>query len=220
MHFTLLQTAELLRHPHLQPYLAQCHNLSPIFLPVKSELSIKRRHKGSPFPNKYGTGNPKGERASPSKELRVVFERKPDAVKVHPLANDANNTRMILKCTSPSAHHKEAQQEFISNQVRAKENKFSSSKQVRKENMQELIISRGSSDLSIMSTLTMLHDYETRMKENPRSRQRAEALESLLEICASLLRQERLEELGGVLRPFGEEAVSSRETAICLVDRA
>lgn len=28
--------AELLRHPHLQPYLAKCSNLSPVFLPIKS----------------------------------------------------------------------------------------------------------------------------------------------------------------------------------------
>ncbi|XVE78861.1 hypothetical protein DITRI_Ditri14bG0012100 [Diplodiscus trichospermus] len=211
--------AELLRHPHLQPYLAQCHDLSPVFLPVKTELSIKCKPKGSTLANKYGTENPKGERVIPSKELRIVHEGKADALMVHRLANDASNPRIILECTS-STHHKEAREESTSQRSEMVqepsdyENKFSSSKQVRKEYLQEL--SRGSSDFSITSTLTMLHDYERRIKQDPQSQQREEALESLLEICASLLRQERLEELAGVLRPFGEEAVSSRETAIWL----
>ncbi|XP_047261582.1 serine/threonine-protein kinase Nek6-like, partial [Capsicum annuum] len=50
---------------------------------------------------------------------------------------------------------------------------------------------------------------------NP-TEQRAEALKSLLKVCAQLLKQEKINELAGVLKPFGNDGMSSRETAIWL----
>ncbi|XAR69434.1 Non-specific serine/threonine protein kinase [Bertholletia excelsa] len=86
--------------------------------------------------------------------------------------------------------------------------------QVEKEHMQ--VLNRGSSDISLLSTLTTVGGEDGKPElENP-CQQRADALESLLELCAWLLKQDKLEELAGVLKPFGEESVSSRETAIWL----
>ncbi|XP_052174383.1 serine/threonine-protein kinase Nek6-like [Diospyros lotus] len=79
------------------------------------------------------------------------------------------------------------------------------------------VLNQASSNISLLSTLAAVGGNSDSKREwgNP-SQQRADALESLLELCARLLKQDKLEELAGILKPFGEEAVSSRETAIWL----
>lgn len=100
-------------------------------------------------------------------------------------------------------------------EVKSKPDSITCSTQTGKDEINAM--NKESSDASLLlSTLTAIDGNEIRSDSDDPTQQRADALESLLELCARLLKQGKLEELDAVLKPFGEDVVSSRETAIWL----
>ncbi|KAI9080753.1 hypothetical protein K1719_037266 [Acacia pycnantha] len=84
-----------------------------------------------------------------------------------------------------------------------------------KENETVSAVDQIPSGISLSKPTEIGGDETKNVPERP-GEQRAGALESLLELCAQLLKQDKLDELARVLGPFGHETVSSRETAIWL----
>ncbi|CDP14602.1 unnamed protein product [Coffea canephora] len=195
--------AELLRHPHLQPYIAQYHNLSPVFVPIKSTKNSK--HKA---PQGQLSGKPKLGKDGKSGKENLVKQMQ------------GFNSRTSSSSTLTDQHEDTEQLAHTPQKIDgeseagAKVNDQQSS--MRAENVHSSNLSQEVGETSSISMQNFLHISKLRMKLDTASQERADALESLLELCAKLLKRERIEELAGVLKPFGEEAVSSRETAIWL----
>ncbi|PIN15160.1 Serine/threonine protein kinase [Handroanthus impetiginosus] len=265
--------AELLRHPHLQPYLAQHSNLSSVFLPIKPEIDTKFKSPRIQLSEKY-TGKeartnkkeqtkeldditevekvakmPHGNNLPPSSKLTTLKAEKRrliDPTKCRdkvPNADigDKTNTPKKSEIINPESssgsstltdQHEDTEQkenlqqeqfpvmknrnvyinwlledELSANKVKQKTDDSACSFDHAEEDGQKLNLAR-------IPTLFRWHSDKIEPKTS--SEQKAQAMESLLELCAQLLKRKRLEELAGVLKPFGEEAVSSRETAIWL----
>ncbi|PKI34758.1 hypothetical protein CRG98_044864 [Punica granatum] len=233
--------AELLRHLHLQPYLVKCRNLSPVFLPVKpSETSSDVRLKGTPTQNKYGTrintAIDKHEMTSPSKESEraqaTFFDHSSRNIRENGTDSSRSSCEDIVKAADaliPMSKFEESRRANsigqisfpkVSEHPKIEKEKLTGKGQMELEYLDshDVILNSSSSSAAsaVLDETSPEAKEETKINLPPTNQHRADALESLLELCADLLRQERFEELAGVLRPFEDDTVSSRETAIWL----
>ncbi|EYU39885.1 hypothetical protein ABFS82_10G167400 [Erythranthe guttata] len=222
--------AELLRHPHLQPFLLRCHNLSTVFLPVKSPSpnnSSEKTKKPSPSSSGGNSRNHRERDVEPKqkKELLPLFQ---EITKTeYPSLLDCEvsiEEELETKRVDPTSYS--AKSSLNSNEDSPKPSILTNlKKHVKTTNgekgsvkIKEGIISTGSEreargKLVNAEAASVIGGEES--KEIP-GQLRADALESLLEVCARLFKQDKLDELSGVLKAFGDDAVSSRETAIWL----
>ncbi|KAG2246064.1 hypothetical protein Bca52824_085692 [Brassica carinata] len=271
---------ELLRNPCLQPYLLNCQNLSPMYLPVFPINSSKDKARRSSLPGKFVKEREEREKSEVSRSLENLYpfwtkaetgsssssqpasstnetDDKPETKRIDPSCDTLKVSEPISNKTKPEmaicTTEKQKEENDVpkewenmissgeaqlldvdveivsaqeglcftqeaeaipepkdqrkltisSSEVVAESERLPGSVGVEEAKMVKLTASEMS---SVLSKLTNLGP--------PQSKERADALECLLEKCAGLVKKEKYEELAGLLTPFGEDGVSARDTAI------
>ncbi|CAA7394789.1 unnamed protein product [Spirodela intermedia] len=180
--------ADLLRHPHLQPYLLE-----------KAHLKSTR-----PSQHSYGLGS-----NGPARRPILGKLGSPDVS-----VNEPRIDRMEFPLGSS-----EEEEEELGLLSMAGPSTVGNASITKDKCTVQIIRAKGQGENESTGEHGSSRGCEDRRParfDMTSQRQRAEALEGLLEFSARLLQEERLEELGVLLGPFGPGKVSPRETAIWL----
>ncbi|ESQ48809.1 hypothetical protein EUTSA_v10020364mg [Eutrema salsugineum] len=278
---------ELLRNPCLQPYLLQCQNLSPIYLPVFPINSPKDKTRRNSLPGKIVKERDSKEKSEVSRSLENLYpfwtkaetgsssssqpasstngaEDKLETKRIDPSCDTLKISESTSQKSDPEIAIFTTEKQTEENDLpKEMENLFTEESQLRDVDVgvvsaQEVICCRpstmeeaetqeeafaeprdqrklsisssevaaasdclsGSVEVSETKTVKLTASEMSSVLSKltklgpPQSKERADALECLLEKCAGLVKQEKYEELAGLLTPFGEDGISARDTAI------